>query len=248
MPASSRKRNKGRDRKAKKEEAERMELQKVWRGWAQGDMSGAVFIQCNHGFGEVALPDETHPVSSFITTFCMMSVKDALLRHPEVMTDDSLRQMVIDIFIRIGANMLYATDDDTTENKPLQFIINIALAITTLENYDEELDYELNSVQPSILNKYRDIRHDSASVIRDLLKFFRKRITCKCLKKMHLEARKTQPRKIGMCEHCNDKKERKLLMVCSRCRVSQYCSRACQVAASPEHKNYCVEFQFFDSH
>jgi len=76
MPASSRKRNKGRDRKAKKEEAERMELQKVWRGWAQGDMSGAVFIQCNHGFGEVALPDEsTHPVSSFTSFSSSILIK-----------------------------------------------------------------------------------------------------------------------------------------------------------------------------
>jgi len=254
MPASSRKRNKGKERKAKKEEAERVGLQMVWRAWARGDMlygGPTTIIQCNHGFGEAVLPDESHPVSSFITTFCMSSVKDAFLRHQEGMNDDNNRQLASDILTSVGTNMLCAGTIETTETNiqysPLQFIINIALAITTLENYDEELDYQLNSVQPSVLSKYRDIWPGSTSVRRDLLKFFRKRNICSCLKKMHLEARKAQP-KIGMCQHCNVKKERKLLMVCSRCMVSQYCSRACQVEASPEHKNYCVKFQFFDSH
>ena len=53
MP-SSRKRNKGKERKAKKaaekEEAAIVELQQIWQGWVRGNMSGSsVSIQCNHG-------------------------------------------------------------------------------------------------------------------------------------------------------------------------------------------------------
>lgn len=105
MPASSRKRNKGKDRKAKKEEAA---LHNLWCGWTQGDMSGAFSIQCNHGFGELVLPDKSHPVSSFMDTFCKTSLEDAFLKYPEVKNDDSLRKMVTDILTRIGANSLYA--------------------------------------------------------------------------------------------------------------------------------------------
>jgi hypothetical protein len=62
MPASSRKRNKGKDRKAKKaaekEEAAMVELQKTWHGWARGNMGPwggmeILDIPCKHGFSDV---------------------------------------------------------------------------------------------------------------------------------------------------------------------------------------------------
>ena len=34
-------------------------------------------------------------------------------------------------------------------------------------------------------------------------------------------------------------KERMLLMVCSRCRIPQFCSRQCQVAGWPVHEKEC---------
>ena len=75
MP-SSRKRNKGKERKAKKaaekEEAAIVELQQIWQGWVRGNMSGSsVSIQCNHGLVEV-VPDNSHPVSKFIDTFIII--------------------------------------------------------------------------------------------------------------------------------------------------------------------------------
>lgn len=137
----------------------------------------------------------------------------------------------------------------------IQFIINTVLAITILENYDEELDYDSNSINPIVAVKSRDLQCGgiatkyisldcaitSPRVNRDLLKFFRKRITCSCLKKAHLEARKTHP-KMGACGHCNEIKERSLLMVCSTCMLDQYCSRDCQIAASPMHRDACNNY------
>ena len=73
---------------------------------------------------------------------------------------------------------------------------------------------------------------------RDVLKYYRKRTICKCLKRMHLEARKACP-KMGTCNGCLEEKERALLMVCSRCGVGQYCSRACQVSDWSNHRRYC---------
>ena len=49
----SRKRNKGRDRKAKRVENERAEMRRVWQGWAlgrAGEQNNATKItDCNHG-------------------------------------------------------------------------------------------------------------------------------------------------------------------------------------------------------
>ena len=89
-----------------------------------------------------------------------------------------------------------------------------------------------------VRTKAMKLHFSGSSYGRDVLKFYRKRTTCKCLKKIHLHARKTLP-KLGMCYHCHEEKERALLMVCSRCRIVQYCSRKCQVANWPMHRSEC---------
>ena len=65
MPASSRKRNKGRDRKAKqlakKEDNERAEAHEIWTGWT-------IPSTCNPGF-EIVIQSDDHPVSSFMDQF-----------------------------------------------------------------------------------------------------------------------------------------------------------------------------------
>ena len=74
--------------------------------------------------------------------------------------------------------------------------------------------------------------------IRDVLKIYRKRIICSCLKDKHSLARKTTP-KMGACYNCGQMKERALLMVCSKCRIAHYCSRECQIAAWSVHRGHC---------
>ena len=95
---------------------------------------------------------------------------------------------------------------------------------------NQPYSYELRVVE----SKARDLLRGSDNM-RDVLKFYRKRVACSCLKDIHLEARKTLP-KLGVCFCCESVKERALLMVCSRCRYSQYCSRKCQIADWPKHK------------
>ena len=57
MPSSrNRKKNKGKERKAKKEEAERVDIYTKWKRWANGEqLDGSVVTQCNHGLA--AVPD-----------------------------------------------------------------------------------------------------------------------------------------------------------------------------------------------
>ena len=56
--------------------------------------------------------------------------------------------------------------------------------------------YDIDSVinKRVVITKWRDLEIKTRNSSRDSLKFYRKRIPCKCLKKMHLEARKATPK------------------------------------------------------
>ena len=238
----SRKKNKGKERKAKKAEVEAEKIEKeraalriAWQADARGEFQGRVIIQCNHGV-DLVIPEDDHPVTNFIDAlftyaanngglmyvgFCL---RDTFTTHQEVWENESYREMAVNIFIAIGTNSLL-------QNVRGGYFL-VAHAIVALENYDGEgIVSTLNS--HAVSSKVRDL--SGSDSLRDALKFFRKRTTCKCLKRMHLEARRTQP-KMGGCYHCKERKERALLMVCSRCRVPQYCSKKCQIADWPRHK------------
>jgi hypothetical protein len=241
MPASSRKRNKGKDRKAKqqakKEESEKTDAHDFWRRFCG-------IIQCHHGC-DSSIPDD-HPVSSFMDQFIInaqnreMTVHQNLTNlfksHRQIWNNESYRKLVLDILVRIGTNM-YMSLKVTDASWP----VCVAQAIIGLEHYNDT--YDIFSIFNSrvVSSKWRDLSINSCER-RDVLKFFRKRISCKCLKKMHLEARKTTP-KMGICWHCKKEMERASLSVCSRCMVWQYCSRECQVNDWPTHKSNCDNYR-----
>ena len=76
-----------------------------------------------------------------------------------------------------------------------------------------------------------------------LVNFFRKRIPCKCLDSKYEEVKSIK--KIGFCLNpkCSlpgKKTERSKMLYCTQCRNANYCSRECQVAHWPFHKEFCV--------
>ena len=245
MPAS-RKRNKGKDRKAKqlakKEEKDRADANRFWRRFCSSS------IECNHGRTLVVSTD--HPITSFIDQFFVnftisktqQNLKDLFETHTQIWTKDSFRTLSIGILAHIGTNMLLldvpemSWSDDT-----VGWSMCLAQCIVVLEHYNgtKDIDSVINS--RLVRSKWRDLNPYINSDRRDALKFFRKRTSCKCLKKMHLEARKTLP-KLGSCWNCDKEAERVSLSVCSKCMVMQYCSRECQVANYKEHKEYCDEY------
>jgi len=267
MPASSRKRNKGKERKAKKEKIERAEAHEFWQTFRSNSTG------CNHGC-DVNISDD-HPVSSFMDQFIInlkcMAVSEALsvmfTTHPHIYNNGSHRKLLIDIWTRSGTNMLLH------ETSPLTWPAGIAQSIVALEHYNgiddidsvmservtrskasSDLHSDASSIKRDAL-KFLDSVFDSRVVClknknldsgvssgrRDALKFYRKRVSCECLKKMHLEARKNTPKK-GICFHCKEEKDRSTLLVCIRCMIYQYCSRECQAAAWPDHKRRCDEY------
>ena len=197
----SRKRNKGKERRAKKEAAIQ---DNRWRSWAVGPSTS-----CNHGC--VTIPPPGHAVAKFMNTFeealCGNHVfgvlSDMLHAHTGVWDSDEHRQMAIDVLLSIGTNMILHRDRIDTYDH----VRNIAQAILFIDCYDDKCNGNKYLLHGAVV-KGPVIANCGGK--RDLLKFFCKRIPCSCLKEMYKEARKTLP-KMGKCMHCNQQKERESL-------------------------------------
>ena len=226
---------------------ERKNAHKLWNGLALGLDFALKFgktITCNHGCGE--LPNLEHPVSSFMRDFIDHWSKSAACTsileiitspfqtHLQVLNDEIYREMVVNIMIRIGTNMLLCEDR-------VEQALTLAKVINILKHHGGTSNFDVVYNSRKIRTKMRDLDIDitSNSGRRDALKFYSKRVSCSCLKKMHQEARRTIL-KMGFCYGCQQEKERVILSVCSRCMILQYCSRECQVAHRPRHKEDCA--------
>ena len=231
----SRKRSKGKERKAKKEEKISEEWVNIWQRWTRGeDKNGVKLIECDHGCAITTMLNEPkHPVSNFINE--LFTTRDnwmnELNSHSQVWENEDNREMTINILLSIGTNLLLSKYLSYSRAQFLHF----ASTILVLENYKETKSMNEAFLTRGVSSKIRDL---GGGNMRDMLKFFSKRTTCSCLKNMYSEARKNMP-KMGKCSYCNGAKERRLLSVCSKCRVAQYCSRECQVAHWPEHEKCC---------
>ena len=236
MPAS-RKRNKGKERKAKREVNERLMVRNEWQSWT---VRG-----CDHGC-TVNIPDD-HPVTSFMDLLftniseldLFSNVLDTFKKHPKVWHDNNNREIVVGLLTNIVSNVLLS--DPPGAFKPF-YIANIIVLLEYYDGEDEECFANHRIYySPIISKKMRDLDPAISSHRRDVLKFYRKRTSCKCLKKMHLDARKCIP-KTGICYGCVKQYERVSLSVCSRCMVMQYCSGDCKVANWPKHKRDCDDY------
>jgi len=111
MPSSSRKRNKGKDRKAK-QQAEKTDraMNVMYNMW-----SGMLFMSgCDHGCAMI-VPDKDHPVAAFMNHYFLqftameegiLLLRSAVETYPKVFNNEIYRKMVLDILIRNGTNIL----------------------------------------------------------------------------------------------------------------------------------------------
>jgi len=97
----------------------------------------------------------------------------------------------------------------------------------------------LNKVTVVHCAKILEIREaDEHTVVR----FYQKRVPCSCLDEKYKEVKHIA--KMGMCSNpeCTipgRMVERKGMLHCIRCREVYYCTRECQVAHWPAHKDFC---------
>ena len=145
MPPSSRKRNKGKERKAKqqakKEENDRADANRFWRSYR------VTITGCNHGCD--IIPADDHPVISFMDQFFIntnhksMNVKENMREifksHPQIWNNEGYRKLVLAILVRIGTNMLLSV------GSPLTWPLCLAESIVALGACNLETDmYLLN--------------------------------------------------------------------------------------------------------
>ena len=158
----SRKRNKGKERKAKKAaleaeviESKRAMARKAWHGWARGEDvmldNVRVITQCNHGCDLMIPDDANHPVTSFIDVLFMnyffVEVKDigdiladSFDTQLAVWNDDRHRKMTRDLMIGIATNMILGKADVLLVPR------DIAYAVMMLENYDGSGEIDRTSI------------------------------------------------------------------------------------------------------
>ena len=239
----SRKKNKGKERKAKKEEIKKAERHSRWERFARGeDENNRKAIHCDHGC-TVEIPDVLdHPVANFMDELFAAGEwvtggwLKSLNSHAKLWSiNDTYRNMTTDILLKIGTNFLLGSDSQIHGDSTSTNAAHIAEVIVILDNYKETKSANEVILSRGVATKHRDLHGGN---MRDVLKFYSKRTSCSCLKKVYSDARKTLP-KVGKCFHCEETKERASLSVCSKCRINHYCSRECQVAHWPCHEKCC---------
>ena len=148
-------------------------------------------------------------------------------KFPQIWTDDTHRHWAIARLLADGVNMIL-------HDVHPRSVATLTAAIYAIEECDP---ISMTSTRHTTDKEYLKNRDIASGCERSLIQFFRQRIPCSCLDKKYT-ALKVQP-KTGPCSHCKQMKERSALKVCSGCNREQYCSRDCQAAHWPVHKEKC---------
>jgi hypothetical protein len=148
-------------------------------------------------------------------------------KYPNVMKDSTKMGRIVSAFLAPGTD--YIMDGDLDSARTNAFI--------TI--YFEQMSQLL--YQPTSLNyaKMTEMIHCDEHT---LVSHYRIRIPCKCLDEKYKEVKHIA--KMGMCSNpeCTipgRMVERKGMLHCIRCREVYYCTRECQVAHWPAHKDFC---------
>lgn len=166
------------------------DVERSWEYWAFGGADillssnvGASNIRCKHT--QARVPESNHPVALLMSSFddetftpgyTIQSLITAMHRgHEAVWSNAEHRQFAIDLFVRIGTNMILKQSNDVIEMT--------AAAACMLEHYDGNISSTYISADP----KLRDLTEGAVKggttirPARDVIRFFHKRTTCKCL-------------------------------------------------------------------
>ena len=142
-------------------------------------------------------------------------------------SDDETQQKLQSLFTNLCTNLLLR-DDEQRSIKLARAATVFCIASSHDFNYWKAMDLSRDRV--TLRNIEDDLVYDSA-------KFFHRRIPCKCLKKIYLRER-TAPR-MSVCSFCDSSKERSQLYLCSSCLYNHYCGVECQASHWSEHKPAC---------
>jgi len=249
-----RKRNQGKARKAAKAKAKEAEalakLQRAGLSHAKMIEDGTVFV-CLHGAGPLSFQGICH---EFVTAFrqefidaakkigdlstCLIKAEDATKdEFAKVWKDSAKMETTISRFVSEGAqHILEGEYDDAREKAAFARYLEQHIAMVL-----KQIQAKMNWVKIEDLWRTSDTMSGD---VHTLVKFFRKRIPCKCLDEKYEQVKSIT--KMGMCYNSEcpipcGYVERSKTLYCSRCRNVTYCSRECQKACWTTHKSYCDE-------
>lgn len=258
----SRKRIKGKDRKARQLEASMSNPQKSLKEWlAWGERNEK--INCNHG-----VVTDAPRCEQFLEYFfngmangveLLDNMSNLLTTFPDVFTEGESHRNVVNVMSRLAANLvLYAFEYGNNKSlclllRPaivggkvdLQFkpdslsalCLNVTTTLCVLVHYDGGKDIESTFYHPHVAGKIISF-NPQTNGSRRVLKFLSMLNTCSCLKELYAHTKKTHE-KLSYCSHCKSIKKRSSLMVCGDCRIENYCSKECQSSAWNDHQIEC---------
>ena len=262
----SRKRNKGKERKTKKaasnnaskNETGQQQEERQRRRQAEEEESrrqleclirNLSLNKCTHGASIVSEDDIWNDFMLEFDTALRSARPQTSMHHPDTITifnsvadtisknktnlylrstQDDYMKTRLACTVRLGTDYILNGQNYGMAGMLVLFVVNIEAAIN-----GEDIDYNC----PRFISKIRDLLIDK----KNLTKFFMKRAKCDCLKGLYKQVKPNTT--IGVCSYCGVQKKRSDLLLCTGCRVAQYCSGDCQRSAWPEHQDSCAVYK-----
>ena len=141
------------------------------------------------------------------------------------------RQKLQSLLINLGTNLLLRGDKRRSIN-----LVSVVIAFCVTIGH-----HEFNYWKAMDSSRHRvSLRNAADGLIYDSAKFFHKRIPCQCLEKIYLRER-PKPR-LSECSYCKEVKDRRELYLCSSCLYHHYCGVDCQTKHWPKHKLDCKDY------
>ena len=141
--------------------------------------------------------------------------------------DEETQQKLQSLFINLGTNLLLR---NRVRSSQMANVV-IAFALTSSYNFD---------YWDALKSSQRIIRNAEDGLVRDSAKFFNKRTPCQCLKKMYLRERSAT--RLSACSFCSSSKDRRQMYLCAGCLYHHYCNVECQAGHWSDHKSFCKGF------
>ena len=234
----SRKKAKGRARKAKAKE---------------GNLILHNDSVCRHGCASISKEDSCY---KFIKQFevelnavhssnvqCLQDACDIIMERLEadsqfraIWDTESIQKELVPLFLCLGTNILLHNSANIKKYSIGRQMAAV-VAITALHALHE---FDVDNVMASRKDR-SSLRDLEDGLDYDIIRFFAKRTSCQCLKKMYSQV-KSRPK--AVCEICHVVKDRKLLYLCAGCRYYIYCSVECQSIQWTSHKPFCIQYGY----
>ena len=249
----SRKRTKGKERKAKSKDS--LSLHNAtkcrhgsdaiptdhicYRFVAQFEVEARTVFDRN---ATIAFADRK--VDHVVTEFSPSSVCETVLerlkgdnRFREIWNNDTNKRIALQLLVSLGTNLLLKEEYGIAEQKYSSFAASVVAFGTVCMQHDFVTIYSgvENIPRGRDRNYVRDFH--SSCYVSDTTRFFKHKSPCKCLKEKYSQIKHTP--KFGQCKYCLATKLRKHLFLCGKCQFSHYCSVDCQRCDYPLHKQIC---------